>query len=349
MQRVNSPALGLLVLGRYPPDALVDMARRAEEAGFDTLWFADERFFRDCWTSLGFLAAHTSSIKLGVCVTDPFIRHPALTATSIATLDEISGGRAILGLGAGVSGFRQLGIQRDRPITAIRESIELLHQLLGGEEVSYEGAVVSFMAGRMDVPARPDIPVMIATNGPKMLELAGSVADSVMVQNMASTRMVANVRDHVAAGASATGRDPTAIRLIARLDLCVSDSDPVAARDRMRAGVVRHLATHHPRYESFRLAEIDVPDDLRSLVGAAGYSHDGSTHLEERIPDEWIDRLCLAGTSSEITLRVGELIAAGIDEITIMPVALPGGDPVDVAVQFARHVVPDAVAAAMGR
>src|ERR1700761_3094700 len=93
--------LSLLLVGRYPAS---EFRRLAEEAGYDGLWHADERFFRDCWAGLTVAALSTSRIRLGICVTDPYVRHPALTATAFATVDEISGGRAVLGLGAGISG-----------------------------------------------------------------------------------------------------------------------------------------------------------------------------------------------------------------------------------------------------
>src|SRR6202008_662382 len=97
--------LQLLLLSDAPVTQLAERAKVAEANGYNTVWVADERFYREVYTCLGQLAAHTSRVMLGPCVTDPFARHPALTAMAIATLDEISCGRAILGIGAGISGF----------------------------------------------------------------------------------------------------------------------------------------------------------------------------------------------------------------------------------------------------
>ena len=110
-----------------------DRARLAEACGFDAVWIADERFYREAYSVLAQVASATDRIRLGPCVTDPFARHPALTAMAIATLDEISAGRAVLGLGAGVSGFAELGIRPLRPPRAIREAIGLIRALLRGE------------------------------------------------------------------------------------------------------------------------------------------------------------------------------------------------------------------------
>src|SRR4030081_393508 len=107
-------SLELLMLGNVPVAQMVERAKLAEAHGYDTLWVADERFYREVYSTLAILAQHTKRVHLGTCVTDPFARHPALTAMAIATLDEISGGRALLGICAGVSGFRELGIARAR-------------------------------------------------------------------------------------------------------------------------------------------------------------------------------------------------------------------------------------------
>src|ERR1700757_5082721 len=141
--------LGLLMLGDAPMPTLVERARLAETTGYDTVWLADERFYREIYSCLTHFAGHTSKVLLGPCVTDPFSRHPALTAMAIATLDEISGGRAILGIGAGVSGFRELGVNAERSAVAIREAVELIRQLLAGQNVTVSGQQVSFHGGRL--------------------------------------------------------------------------------------------------------------------------------------------------------------------------------------------------------
>lgn len=312
--------LDLLLLGRHDPESLVGLTRTAADNDFDRVLYADERFFRDCWTTLGYIAARVPSVGLGVCVTDPFVRHPALTAAAAATIDEVTGGRFTLGLGAGVSGFAAMGIERTKPLAAMREAITLIRTLLSGEEANMEGTVVTFHGAGLDFTTRPNIPVMIATNGPKMLELAGELADEVMVQGMASPTMVRNVLELIAAGAERAGRDPSTVRLTARLDVAISNDDPDSARAAMKPGLVRHLATHHPRYASFSLADIEVPEAISRRVADIGYGHGASGELEEMVPVEWVDRFCLAGTESEIADRLSALVAAGVDAVTIMPV-----------------------------
>ena len=141
--------IGLLMLGDAPVQAMVERARLAEAVGYGTVWVADERFYREVYSCLTHFAAHTSKVLLGPCVTDSFSRHPALTAMAIATLDEISGQRAILGVGAGISGFTELGINRRKPARAIREMIEVIRALLQGESVDFHGEVIELHQGSL--------------------------------------------------------------------------------------------------------------------------------------------------------------------------------------------------------
>src|SRR2546423_11775530 len=137
----------LLVLGDSSIDRMVERVKLAEASGFGKVWLADERFYREVYSCLAIFAANTRRVGLGPCVTDPFARHPALTAMAIATLDEISDGRAILGIGAGVSGFRELGVHAERSAVAIREAVELIRPPLPRQHVALEGQPVDLHRG----------------------------------------------------------------------------------------------------------------------------------------------------------------------------------------------------------
>jgi 5,10-methylenetetrahydromethanopterin reductase len=313
---------GLLALGSLPPADFIALVKHAEAARFETFWAADERFFRDCWAQLAVATQHSDALRLGTAVTDPYNRHPALTAVSVATLDELSGGRAILGLGMGGSGFKQLGLKKDRPLTVLRESIELMRALLKGGEVDYKGRAFTFN-GRLSTAPAPHVPVMVATNGVQVMELAGEVADIVMVQGMASTRMVEAVIEHVDIGARRAGRPRP--RLIARLDTVVS-GDRDLVRTATLPGLTRHLRVHYPEFKSQALAGLQVGDELRDAIGKSVYSFD-PTDLPAAgslISDDFVDRLCLVGTPAEVERRVRDLASAGVDQITVFPVSAPG-------------------------
>ncbi len=117
--------MSVLNLGRYPPSRLIDLAHLQEECGYETFGYTDERFFHEVYTGLTLVALHTQRSQVGTMATDPYTRHPALTAMALASLDEITSGWALLGLGAGVSGFAEMHIVRHKPVQAMRETVTL--------------------------------------------------------------------------------------------------------------------------------------------------------------------------------------------------------------------------------
>jgi 5,10-methylenetetrahydromethanopterin reductase len=158
--------LELQLLGDVSVARLVDRTRLAEANNYSAVWVSDERFYRDVYLCLAQIAAHTSHVRVGTSVTDPYVRHPALTAVAIATLDEISGGRAVMGIGAGISGFAELHIERRKPARAMREAITAIRALWRGETVGFHGDVIALNHTRLNFPAlRAQIPVYVASNG----------------------------------------------------------------------------------------------------------------------------------------------------------------------------------------
>ena len=181
-------------------------------------------------------------MKLGTCVTDPFARHPALTAMAIATLDEISNQRAILGVGAGISGFPELGIVRKKPAVAIREMIEVVRVLLKGESLDYKGDVVSFHDGKLSFkPVRADIPIYVASNGPLGQRVTGGIADGAIMEGCGNVEEVKAFRAILAEGAKRKGRDPVRGEGDAAPQ-CLRLARRQKARDGVRLGVARMLA-----------------------------------------------------------------------------------------------------------
>ena len=215
-------SLELLMLGNVPVAQMVERAKLAEANGYDALWVADERFYREVYSTLAIIAQHTRRVKLGTCVTDPFARHPALTAMAIATLDEICDKRAILGIGAGISGFVELGVERKKPAVAIREAIEVVRALLKGESVDFHGDVVSFNNGKLSFkPVRADIPVYVASNGPLGQRMTGGIADGAIMEGCGNVEEVKAFRAVLAEGARRKGRDPSAVKVVARMSSAV--------------------------------------------------------------------------------------------------------------------------------
>ena len=317
---------GLLLLPSRPAAEVVELAVRAEALGYDDFWLADERFFREAYTLLGLAAARTSRIRLGPGVTDPYSRHPALTAMAIATLDEVSGGRAVLGLGAGVSGFRELGVDASRSAVAIREAVTLIRGLLAGQTVTLKGEQVSFADGRLDVRApRADVPIYDASPRDAGCRVAGRVADGAIMQGCVADPLVRFFKDRVAEGAQRAGRDPASVELVARINVCIAD-DAAAARDVMRPTIVRSLAAQRPDFFTFRTAGLELPAALREAVLDLAYTHHPAPLLKlaPLVPDTFVDAVTLCGPPVAVAAGVARLARAGIGQLMVYPLGLDG-------------------------
>lgn len=332
---------GLLLLPSRPARDLAALAARAEALGYDDLWLADERFFRDVYACLATCALATHRIRLATGVTDPYSRHPALTAMAIATLDELSVGRAVLGLGAGVSGFRELGIDASRSAVAIREAVELIRRLLAGETVTVKGEVVAFHEGRLDfAPPRAAVPIYVASQRAAGCRVAGGVADGAIMQGCVAEPLVRFFRETVAEGARRAGRDPVGVELVARLNVCVAD-DRRAARDVMRPTIVRSLSAQRPDFFTFRTAGLSLPSGLRDKILALPYTHDPAPlkAVAPEVPDEFVDAVTLAGAPADVADGVVRLARAGIRQLMVFPLAVDGRIETTIE-RFAQEVMP---------
>jgi 5,10-methylenetetrahydromethanopterin reductase len=341
---------GLLLLPHDPPARFVEVAKLAEATGYDHFWLADERFFREVYGSLTLVAYQTSRITVGTCVTDPYSRHPALTAMAIATLDEIAGGRAVLGLGAGISGFAELGVKRERPARAIGEAITVIRRLLAGEKVDVQGEVVRFNAGRLDfTPPRANIPIYVASNGPLGQRTAGAAANGAIMEGCGNRAEARAFAAAVAAGATEAGRDAGTVQLVARLNACVGP-DGKGARDVLRPRVARTLGAGRLRFATLDAQGLALPEAAKASVAGVPYAAGFAPYLPllPLITDAVVDALTLAGTVDEVTERVVALGRAGIGQIMIYPFAPPDGSVDDTIRRFGQEVVP-AARRALGR
>lgn len=341
-------SLQLLNLGDAPVEQMIERAKLAESSGFAKVWLADERFYREVYSCLAVFAEHTSRVELGPCVTDPFARHPALTAMAIATLDEISGGRAVLGIGAGISGFGELGIERKKPPRAMREMIEVIRALLRGEQVDFHGEVVAFHNGHLSFkPRRADIPIYVASNGPLGQRMAGALADAVIMEACGSVEEVSALRAEAARGAEKAGRDPRQVKLIARLNACVT-ADGREARDTLRPGVARLLGRRSLKLATAEAQGLTLPDEAVASIGDAPYAAGVKPYLPllPLVTDRHVDAFTLGGSVEDIIAHATALRRAGIDSILIRPLAPQGGSVEAVIEIFGTKVWPAVEAAA---
>lgn len=339
---------GLLLLGEHAPERLLQLARFAEAHDFEHVWYADEKFYRDPYASITFLSQHTERVRLGVCVTDPYTRHPAITAMAMATADEYAQGRAVLGIGAGFSGLKAMGIERERPVAALREAIELIRKMWAGGSFSYEGKTVGFHEGELNFDIRPDIPVAIASAGRQILRLAGEVADVVMLGDLASPIMINDALDEVRAGAEVAGRSLSGISLITRLNLIISENVKAGA-DLMRPWITGDLWGIYPNWETmfgYKPAYNEVFRPLREFIEDYGGMprNVGDYALiakyNDLVTDEMVHDKALVGSVEDIVKQIVAIAGTGIQEVTIYPLPLPNQDIETLLETFVAEIKP---------
>src|SRR5215471_7595966 len=160
---VDGTRFGVGVWQGLASSRLSEVARSIESAGFDQLWYANHKLYRDLWVGMAIAAQATERIEIGSFVAEPYSQHPAQIAAAVATIDELSGGRAILGLGAGGANFKELGTVRTRPAVALKESIEIARGLFRGKPLEYRGEVFTADNVWLHLPCRADLPIVLAS------------------------------------------------------------------------------------------------------------------------------------------------------------------------------------------
>jgi 5,10-methylenetetrahydromethanopterin reductase len=288
-----------------PIGDIVALAQQADALGFARCWVYDEGLAtRDVYITLAAIAATTEQIALGPGITNPYTRHPAQTAAAIASLDEMSGGRAFLGMGPGGSlTLDPLAIERRRPLGAVEEAIAAARGLFGGEPVDRDGEHVVLRSAQLDY-ARPDIEIWLAGRGPRILGLGGAVADGVMLDFL-HAETIADAVGLVRAGAESAGR-PT--RIAYSTAIVTSADDLEFVRPHM----------------TYRL--VDAPPAAKELIGLSSADSErirealsGGLHAAaEHVRDEWVYPFVIAGSDAECAAELGTLMERhGIEEFVL--------------------------------
>ncbi|MCL4561961.1 MAG: LLM class flavin-dependent oxidoreductase [Chloroflexi bacterium] len=316
----------------------VALARKIEDLGFDTLWHSNERFYREMFIRMASSAMVTSRITLGGAIVEPFAVHPALTAQSLGTLDELSGGRATVAIGAGGSGFQMMGINRKHSAQAVREAYTVMRGLLAGEEVTLAGKLIQANQARLQfVPAHP-IPLWIATRGDLTLETSGEYAEAVMIATYASPGGIAEAKKLVETGAQRAGRSIDQIRMLSRVDTCVHQ-DVKTAYDGTRLMIARFLWGSYPDRNFVHRVGLDVPPDVEALIACR--DHSLVPQIAALIPDEFVSAFCWAGTPEMVAERVVAVARlTGIREFGFWLLMAPGQTREEAVQLLAEEVLP---------
>ncbi|WP_165764021.1 LLM class flavin-dependent oxidoreductase [Nocardioides sp. PD653] len=313
------------------------MAARAEQLGYDEAWVSNERFHRDMFVSLGAAAVATHTIRLGTFVADPFMIRPPVTAAAVASVDELSGGRAMFGIGAGGSGFAQVAMHPVKPVRAMETALTAFRALLAGERVTCEDANFELREAVLEMAPRPDIPLTLASQSPKMLELGGRIADSVMISTFADRSLFELAVSWAAKGAEQADRQlEIGTDVVARIDVAI-DEDLDRARDALRPLVGQLLVLLYPNWFFLEHLGVTVADEVREFAQRRDYA--GMRDNLALVPDRLVDGFGWVGPPERVADRVQELTDLGVRRIVILPHSLTG-DPEPTIAAFKQVVAP---------
>jgi probable F420-dependent oxidoreductase len=306
---------GVTFLPDPPAERFVERVVRAEQVGFRYGWTYDSHIlWEDGYVLLTLAAAATSTIRLGHCVTNPGIRDPTVTASSYATLQQVSNGRMVMGIGRGDSSRRVVGLQ-PVPVGQFEAAVAMIKDLMNGREVQWNDRTL-----RLDwAQGRPEIPMHIAGYGPRALAVAGRIGDGVIIQ-LADPEITRWIIDRARTAAEQAGRDPDALQPIVCAPAVV-DPDVERWREESRwfpAMVSNHVKDLIARYGT----DGEIPSALTDFAQAvehydySEHSRTGATH-GKYISDEICDRFCLLGTAEQHVARLKELEQLGVRQVNL--------------------------------
>jgi 5,10-methylenetetrahydromethanopterin reductase len=309
-------SFGLRVPTVGTPQDTAEYAVRVEGAGFDFLWMPDTPLlaarWRDVYGHLTCAAMTTKTIRLGPGVTNPLTRHPVTTASAILTLDETSNGRADLVAGTGYSSAYIIG-KKAATLATMRQATLLWRSIFQGQTTQLGGLEITLPT------SRPRLPIYLAATGPKMLEMAGEIADGVLISVGAAPGAVAWALERIEAGVQRAGRQRHEVRRIVVVQAMVDDNK-ARAIDHMRPCVAGHYRHGHAR-ELLRLAGLPEPPAVTGSFPRPYPDLGHAVDWEEAkrastfVSDAAVEAMVCVGSGAEIADRVGALAALDIDAI----------------------------------
>jgi len=326
---------GITFKGDISPKRTLALTLLAEDAGFDYAWFYDSHvLWKECYPMMSHIMSHTDSIKTGTLVTNPAIRDISVTASLFSTLNQVSDGRAEIGIGRGDSSLRVIG-KEPVPYYEYEEKVEQIRQLHDGEEIQHPETDEDVEL----VWTEHELMVWVAAYGPKMLEVAGKIGDGLILQicdPFICDWLITQVRE----GAEKHGRDPDEIEVMSCGPVWISD-DMEECRNYVRwfpAMVGNHVADLVEEYH-----EGELPQELTDYIeGREGYDYEeharaDADHLDF-IPDEIVERFSVVGTPEDHIEKLKKLEDIGVDQFNIYLMCSEEESQVH---DYGKHIMPE--------
>ena len=310
----------------------IDLTRRAEAAGFEYGWLFDSHvLWREPYVLLTLMAQATERMRLGTCVTNPATREPSVTASTLAVLDEVSGGRMDLGIGRGDSARRVLG-KPPTTMATLEEAILAIKALVEGRSVEYEGTEL-----RLPWTGNWTLPVWVAGYGPMALAMTGRVADGVILQ-LADPDLIAWFVEQVRAAEAAAGRPAGSVRVQSAAPAHVGKLDDCRERTRWFPALVSNhvvdLINKYPRE--------DLPESLTGYIrDRTGYDYHHHAEVGSSnagfVGDDVTDRFCVIGSVDDHLAKLRRLADVGVDQFNVY---LMYGDEERILEIYGRDIIP---------
>jgi 5,10-methylenetetrahydromethanopterin reductase len=227
-----------------------------------------------------------------------------------------------------------MGFERRKPLVAIEEAIHVIRCLWAGETVTLAGEVVQVKEARLGFPVRPDIPIIIAARGNRMLRLAGRLADGAMISTYATPEGVQYALSQVAQGAQEAGRSLESVGVILRVDTCINEVQ--VARAAVKPIIAGSLGSSYPDRAFVEAVGLTVPAELEAIIKEGDEGRIWAA--DSLVPDEFVEHFAWAGTAEQVAAQVARVVTMGISQVTILPNPPEAVTPTLVA--FAKEVMP---------
>ncbi len=318
--------VALYLQDKHPIRDGMDYVRHAEEAGFEAVWQAESRLVREATVPMAAFAAVTERIKVGSGVVNCWTRNVGLMAATFVTLDDLAPGRVMLGIGAWWEPLAtKVGVRRERPLTAMREYLQVVRRLVAMENVTFHGEYVDVQDIQIDIVhgdrSPRQVPIYLGATGMQMMELAGEVADGVLLNYLVGPRYDATALEHLAAGAARSGRTVEDIDR-PQLVVCSLDEDRELALDRARELVTQYLG-QQPHIMKASGVDQSLLDEIGQVLTWPA-SEQEIRRAMALVPDEVVQMITASGTPEECRAKVRGYVEAGCT----CPVLYPLGDDV---------------------
>ena len=313
---------GFALRSTLPADICLQFAAQAEDAGYSSIWVTEGSAGKDAFTLMAALSQHTKRVVIASGIVPIYLRTPALTAMSIAAIDELSNQRAILGLGISHSYIVEEihGSKILSPLDKMREYVEIIRQALSNPEFNLRGG--AYAGGTHFIPVRPNIPIYLAVLRGRMAKLAGNIADGALL-NMTPLSYVPHIVQQIKDGAEEAGRKPDDVQIASYL-ISTIDDDAKKAAHSIKLQIARYVWM--PNY--------------RRMFEASGYGETVETIINDiqnndlekaaiKIPDEMAEDIGIFGSSEECKKKLLKFTESGIDIPIVFPVIPINKSPTD--------------------